>query len=101
MLGRLQMDVNDCIKKYQELMGIVFKKRQGLMGSLVDWIAKNGSFIWSGQIYDDKPLETQIKKLVKEKLGDENAELYEGQGNAACKTYEFYSLINLHQANIF
>lgn len=94
MLGRLQMDVNDCINKYQELMGIVFKKRQGIFGSAVDWITKNGSFLWSGQTYDEKPLETQIRKLVKEKLGDENADLYEGEGNAACKTYECYSLID-------
>lgn len=101
MLGRLQMDVNDCIKKYQELMGIVFKKREGIVGSAWDWVSKKAGFIWSGQIYDDDPLETQIRKLVKDKLGDENADLYEGDGNAACKTYDFYSLIDLHQANIF
>lgn len=101
MLGRLQMDVEDCIKKYQELMGIVFKKREGTLGSITDWFTKKASLLWSGQVYDDKPLETEIKKLVRSQLGDENAKLLEGEGNPGCKTYGSYSHIGLHQANIF
>ena len=101
MLGRLQMDVKDCITKYQKLMDIVFKKRSGTLGSITDWITKKASFIWGGQIYDDEPLETEIKKLVKSQLGDENAKLLEGEGNPGCKLYDPYPLVDLHQANIF
>ncbi|OJJ85945.1 uncharacterized protein ASPGLDRAFT_56508 [Aspergillus glaucus CBS 516.65] len=87
MLGRLQMDVKDCITKYQKLIDIVFKKRSGTLGSIMDWITKKASFIWSGQIYDDEPLETETKKLVKSQLGNENAKLLEGEGNPGCKLF--------------
>lgn len=73
MLGRLEMTVDDCINKYEEFMDKVFAGNKWLH------YARDTKF------YDARELEKVVQNLVREKLGDENAPLF--QGNDKCKVY--------------
>lgn len=65
MLGRLRMNIGDCIKQYEEVMNKVFPP-----GS---W--KKKRFATKGEFYDEKPLEKAIKDLVAREIGDPEAKL--------------------------
>jgi hypothetical protein len=62
------MSIEDCIEKYQELGLKVFDDPKGPFGK---------------SKYDYKKLETVIKRVVKDKLGDEDALLFD---ETCCKT---------------
>jgi hypothetical protein len=61
MLGRLRMNIQDCIDEYEKVMGKVFLKKRSL--------------ITNDEYYDEKPLENVIKDLVARVLGDPEAKL--------------------------
>ena len=89
MLGRLRMSVDECIGKYKEFMGMVFK--HGLLKPI-------GVLVGS-ELYSASTLETIIKKLIKERLGSDDVNfLDEGDGLAdekehRCKMY-FHSYMS-------
>ena len=56
MLGRLEMDVDECIEAYNELTAAVFEKQQHSMPAK-----------WSGQIqprFDSKKLKAAIEEVI-------------------------------------
>lgn len=55
------MSVDECIKKYEDLIGIIF----------AGW--PKTRLVFKGEFYSAEGLEDQIKSLIKEKLRDENA----------------------------
>ncbi|KAF4555209.1 Hypothetical protein D9617_3g022810 [Elsinoe fawcettii] len=69
MLGRLEMKITECIEKYENIMGDVFKS--GFFG-------KNARFAAKGEFYDASVLENKIKDIIREKLNTdpENVPLY-------------------------
>ena len=67
MLGRLRMSVDECIGKYKEFMGMVFK--HGLLKPI-------GVLVGS-ELYSASTLETIIKELIKERLGRDDANLFD------------------------
>ncbi|KAK4140617.1 FabD/lysophospholipase-like protein [Dichotomopilus funicola] len=76
MLGRLEMTVEECIKKYEDLMEEVFK------GS-TRW-----NYAWNGQFHDAKRLEEVIEGVIDEKLGSgigKTSRLL--NDNQKCKTF--------------
>ncbi|KAK6003120.1 hypothetical protein QM012_000965 [Aureobasidium pullulans] len=78
MLGRLEMTVDECIQKYQDFMTKVFT---------ISWLKRKASD-WhiGGDKYDAKILESCIKEVVKDRLGDENAMLLDDR-EGACKVF--------------
>jgi len=77
MLGRLQMNVQDCIDEYKALFSNVFKKirhRVSLTGKT------QGRF-------DHRALENGIKEVVRKKLGDPDALFRDSSHRGGCKTY--------------
>ncbi|KAF3910728.1 hypothetical protein ABW21_db0208933 [Orbilia brochopaga] len=79
MLGRLQMSIDECIKKYLDVMDKVFPDKSSL--------SKNVSLGYSGETYDEKPLQDAIKMIVKERLGDSEAKLLDTEGKNPCKIF--------------
>lgn len=77
MLGRLRMDVRQCIQKYEEFIHKIFDI--GMLSKIWNFGVKNDQ-------YDPKTLEDAIKQVVKEQLGDENAPLFEGE-SPSCKVF--------------
>jgi hypothetical protein len=75
MLGRLRMSIVECITTYQELMPKVFG---------TGTVSKHIRFAAKGEFYDAKELENEIKRLIKEKLKDENVLLLDDSD--PCKT---------------
>ncbi|KAK5658996.1 hypothetical protein OQA88_1082 [Cercophora sp. LCS_1] len=63
MLGRLKMDVQECIDEYKKVMNEVFPKQSGLR-NVINMVLHNGK-------WDERVLEKVIKRLVKEKLGQD------------------------------
>ncbi|KAJ3537702.1 hypothetical protein NMY22_g5481 [Coprinellus aureogranulatus] len=78
MLGRLQMTIDECEKKYDEISQKVF-------GSKAGWVIRDEStaFATGSYLYDPKNLEDAIKKVVGDKLGDPLAPMLEE--NPKCK----------------
>jgi hypothetical protein len=74
MLGYLEMAVDECIQKYNEVMGKVFA--QGFFG-------KKGRFAMEGEFYDATVLETVIKDLIRERIGRDDVALLDE--NRRCK----------------
>lgn len=70
------MTIDDCINQYREFMGTIFDKSK---------LSKMWNFGRKGEFYDATILEQVIKKLVRERLGDENAPLLEE--NPECKVF--------------
>lgn len=74
MLGRLQMDVDECIVTYTRLMKNIFEKSS----FLVDWRGRaKGRF-------DLKILEKEIKAVITAK-GHSESELFNDGVNRECK----------------
>lgn len=84
MLGRLRMDIDECIDAYRGFMTKIFKHEHGKLGQLTE------SFL-HGSEYGSKDLEEAVKSIVKAKLPEEgeNALLYDDQiipeGETQCK----------------
>jgi hypothetical protein len=74
MLGRLEMSVDECIERYKDLMEKVFA---------TSWRNKVRT-LTNGAKYNETILESCIKQVVKEKLGDENAKFLDDR-EGACK----------------
>lgn len=55
------MTVDECIQKYEELMGKIFS----------GW--PKTRLVAKGEYYSASDLESAIRNLIREKLGDENA----------------------------
>ena len=56
MLGRLEMDVEECISAYNEIMGTIFREKSS-------WSPSN----WSGQIkarFDSEKLRNAIEEVI-------------------------------------
>lgn len=68
MLGRFKMTIQECKDKYKKFMGDVFPEHFKFVKDLK---------MLKGSIYDAKVLEGVIKGLVKERLKDENALLFD------------------------
>ncbi|OGM48646.1 hypothetical protein ABOM_002049 [Aspergillus bombycis] len=78
MLGRLEMDVDECIEKYTSLMEEVFRKQRV-------WLPFN----WRGNIearFDSDRLAYAVKQVVLEKEGVETSPLDDGKSNR-CKVF--------------
>ncbi|KAF7512509.1 hypothetical protein GJ744_001444 [Endocarpon pusillum] len=76
MLGRLRMDIDECINAYMELCNRIFTKKKTLLNI-------------KGKIqgrFDTKVLEEGIKKIVRDKTGSEDT-LLRDDPNAPCKTF--------------
>ncbi|KAI1412648.1 FabD/lysophospholipase-like protein [Hypoxylon sp. FL1857] len=68
MLGRLKMTVDECIKTYEEIMGEIFCGNKYL------------EYLKRGEFYSAENLEKVIKRLIKERIKDQEALLIdEGQ----------------------
>lgn len=89
MLGRLEMDVDECIKHYERDMITIFGKKESEAWYSISKIARGVKGVIStaveGRSYDARPLEDTVRKLVSEKLGDGNATLLDDKNK--CKVY--------------
>ncbi|KAI1120636.1 hypothetical protein F5Y10DRAFT_289506 [Nemania abortiva] len=80
MLGRLQMDVDECITKYINLSKKVFqpkRKKFELISKMLDLWTVKGS-------YDSEALEAEFKNEAHNREGDENALL---ESESSCKIF--------------
>lgn len=88
MLGRLQMDVKTCIKKYEGFMYKVFPRSHP---KYWEWILDGWNLLHDGAKWDATPLEDCIKSLVKETLPGQDPEkvlLLDDYNTAkTCKVY--------------
>ncbi|KAK7705080.1 hypothetical protein SLS57_010192 [Botryosphaeria dothidea] len=73
MLGRLRMNVKDCITFYEDAMDKVFKGGRNV------W-----KFIRKGEFYDASILEGCIKDLIRKQLGSDDEKLFDERTDA-CK----------------
>jgi hypothetical protein len=84
MLGRLRMDIDECITAYRGFMTKIFKHEHGKLGQMTE------AFLHGSQ-YGSKDLEEAVKSIVKDKLPKEgeDALLYDDQaiqkGETQCK----------------
>ena len=74
MLGRLRMNVDECIREYLLLGEKVFSEPRSLPNEYM---------------FDGTKLENAVKKVLREKLGEgrEDEPLSDPLGNEGCKTY--------------
>lgn len=89
MLGRLEMNIDECIEVYQELSRVVFKPTRHFALSLTGTVQAR---------CDTSALETEIKNIVREKTGSEDT-LMRNDDPEKCKVYwcnlEYCSNISL------
>ncbi|CAH0002207.1 unnamed protein product, partial [Clonostachys byssicola] len=81
MLGRLELDVDQCIEKYIELSSKVFqlkRRKVDLLGRSKDWWSADGK-------YRSESLESQFRDAAKRVGGDEDALLLHEYGT--CKVF--------------
>jgi hypothetical protein len=80
MLGRLQMDIDTCIKKYLELSSAAFQPKRAkahIFGRAKD--------IWeAGGAYSSKCLADEVRTIVNAQTGNAQAKLM--KPDALCKT---------------
>jgi len=83
MLGRLEMDVDECIMNYIKLMENIFDER-----------SKRLPFGWKGQVkpqFNSTRLESAIKKVITTS-GAAEADLFNDGNVRGCKVYAFARL---------
>lgn len=80
MLGRLEMDVNSCIKAYCELSKQIFQKK------LSTWriISRLRAMINMKERFDSKELEKAIKQIIRNEGGNKDTMLFD-EANPAPK----------------
>ncbi|KAM5343873.1 hypothetical protein ACJ41O_012410 [Fusarium nematophilum] len=81
MLGRLQMTIADCLKKYKDFMNIVFPNKWS--------ITKGANLLWKGSKWDAGALEGVIKSLLKEVVGGDPDKvlLLDEESAKTCKVF--------------
>ncbi|PVH83911.1 FabD/lysophospholipase-like protein [Cadophora sp. DSE1049] len=82
MLGRLEMGIQEAIDAYLEFSTSIFRpkrKKVALLARVADVLKTTGRF-------DTENFEKCIKRIVNERLGDENALLIQ-DGNSTCKVF--------------
>lgn len=80
MLGRLRMDIDECINTYINLFDRVFKKRHRV--TIMNKVQAR---------FDTKDLEKAIKEIVLKQSGSENTLLCDGDGQKVqCKMYYYF-----------
>ncbi|KAJ7668205.1 acyl transferase/acyl hydrolase/lysophospholipase [Mycena rosella] len=80
MLGRLQMTIEECAKEYESLSKEVFGA-----GNAITRGANSAASLFTGATYSASTLEACFKKLIKKRLGDENAKMYDR--DVKCKVF--------------
>lgn len=87
MLGRLKMDIDECIKHYEQDMIKIFgdKEREAWLSKFAREAKGVISTAVEGRSYDAGPLEKTVQKLVSEKLGNKDAMLLDDSNK--CKVY--------------
>ncbi|KAG6906706.1 hypothetical protein DXG01_012530 [Tephrocybe rancida] len=78
MLGRLQMRISECIEAYTSLASDIFA---------ASWWARKKNFSWKGIYYPKENFETALKRLIKERTGNENASMLESGKRNKCKVF--------------
>jgi hypothetical protein len=94
MLGPLQMDIDRCITEYLSLAPIVFPEKNFVRKSK---LAKVFKLVQGNALFDPKPMERQIKALVKKEMGaratDGADTLLWGSGTSECKVSAFFKYL--------
>lgn len=89
MLGQLEYTVEKCEKAYDVLAEKLFNKKQTWLGREDDALLRGKS------LYNHAPLQDEVKRMVKEKFGDENMKMRDAAGHpnktSACKVQVFSS----------
>ena len=84
MLGRLQMDVDECISKYKNIMKKVFEEKSGWFPiSLKNWLPIS----WTGGIkaqFDSKRLQGAMKGVITRK-GASEIDFFNNRKPGGCK----------------
>ncbi|KAK0629270.1 acyl transferase/acyl hydrolase/lysophospholipase, partial [Bombardia bombarda] len=83
MLGRLRMDVSECIEKYLQLSSAAFTPKRHNID-----LVKRGKDLWrlSGKYRSDS-LVSEFKAAAKEIDGDEDATLFDTNADTGCKVF--------------
>ena len=71
------MSVEECITKYNDFMKNVFDLWE---------ITKTKNYLLNGAQYDTGTLEKIVKNLIKDKLNDDEVDLFDAK-NSPCKVY--------------
>ena len=82
MLGRLEMDVDECIAAYNELMKVVFEQR--LNRSPFDWKLRPKAR------FDSRTLKSAVEKLLVRKGASAIDKFNDGK-ERSCRTYVCYT----------
>jgi hypothetical protein len=81
MLGRLEMDVDECIEAYTELMKAVFEKKQSLLPVGLRGMIKSR--------FSSKALENAVKGVIEKRAGLRVDEPFyvetENEGSRKCR----------------
>lgn len=81
MLGRLRMDIDECIEKYLQLSSAAFqpkRSKMNIVGAVKDKLQARGA-------YRSETLANEFKKVAKSVEGSEDATLYLPDTN--CRVY--------------
>jgi hypothetical protein len=92
MLGRLEMDVDECIAEYNELSETVFGEKAHLL-----------KFNWNGKIqarFDTATLEGAIKKVLKHRNIPEDTLLNDNTEERGCKVDVMCTPETLNETNL-
>ena len=81
MLGRLHMDIDTCISKYEQLSSIVFRPKR----MRVNFLGKGKDAVTAAGVYSGDSLAEEIKKIVNSEKGNPEAKLREQE--PSCKVY--------------
>ncbi|OCK92590.1 phospholipase [Cenococcum geophilum 1.58] len=86
MLGRLQMDVDECISEYKHIMNMVFEEKAGWLPiSSMSWLPIS----WRGRIkarFDSKRLEGAIKEVIT-RCGASESDLFNDGNPRECRVF--------------
>ncbi|KAG6916206.1 hypothetical protein DXG01_007836 [Tephrocybe rancida] len=78
MLGRLQMTIPECIEVYTSLASDIFS---------ASFLERGKNFATTGAYYKKDKFEAGLKKIIKEKTGNENASMLDPDPNNKCKVF--------------
>ncbi|KAG6844683.1 hypothetical protein H0H87_004658 [Tephrocybe sp. NHM501043] len=78
MLGRLQMTISECINVYTSLASDIFS---------ANLLQRTANFATTGAYYKKDKFELGLKKVIKDKTGDENASMLDTDPTNKCKVF--------------
>ena len=81
MLGRLHMDIDTCISKYEQLSSVVFRPKR----MRVNFLGKGKDAVTAAGAYSGDSLAEEVKKIVNSEKGNPDAKLREQ--DPSCKVY--------------